>query len=338
VSATLKDVALKAGVSIKTVSNVVNGYTHVTPAMRKRVQAAIDELNYQPNLPARYLRKGRSGVIAYALPDLSNSYFSDIGDVIIRAAAAHGYTVLIDHTQGMRQNESLIVNGLRPRLIDGVILSSLALQPEDVQPQATGVPLVLLGEHFLDVPHDYIAIDNVAAARLATEHLISLGKQRIAAIGAQEALPFETGHLRIQGYLEGLKAAGRPVYPELIKQVPAYTRSCGADAMRDLLTLDEPPDAVFCFNDLMALGALRVLQEAGVRVPEDLALIGFDDIEECRFSTPSLSTIAPDKEKIGTLAVEFLIGRIESIRADNVERVDIPFHLIVRESTASCAK
>src|SRR6266568_4746663 len=131
-AATLKDVARRAGVSVRTVSNVVNNYPYVTPDMRKRVQIAIDELHYQPNMSARYLRKGRSGILAFAIPDLSNVYFSDIGNAVITAAATRSYTVLIDHTMGMRANERHVIQGLTPHLIDGVILSPLALEPEDL--------------------------------------------------------------------------------------------------------------------------------------------------------------------------------------------------------------
>src|SRR5437588_3215003 len=128
VTATLKDVAQRAGVSIKTVSNVVHGYAHVTEEMRERVRAALEELNYQPNLPARYLRNGRVGVLAFAIPDLSNPYFADVGHAIIAAASARSYTVLIDCTGGERAHESLVLDGLRPHLIDGVILIPFALE------------------------------------------------------------------------------------------------------------------------------------------------------------------------------------------------------------------
>ncbi len=336
--ATLKDVAQRAGVSIKTVSNVVHGYIHVTDEVRERVQMALEELNYQPNLPARYLRTGRVGVLALAIPNLSNSYFSEVSNAIIAAAATRSYTVLIDCTGGERANESLIIDGLRPHLIDGVILSPLALEPDDLQPQQGRAPLVLLGEHLLDVdvPYDHIANSNVAAARLATEHLLNLGRRRIASIGNQEAQSITGGAgglRRLRGYTEALTNAGLPVDLRLIMQVEAYNQAEGARAMQQLLALDCPPDAVFCFNDLLAIGAMRTLHEAGCRIPDDIAVIGFDDIEEARFAIPSLTTIAPDKEWIGELTVSFLLGRIDGTRTVPPERVEVPFHLIVREST-----
>jgi DNA-binding LacI/PurR family transcriptional regulator len=335
-AATLKDVARRAGVSVRTVSNVVNNYPYVTPEMRARVKAAIEELNYQPNLSARYLRKGRSGILTFAIPDLSNVYFSEIGNAVTTAAAARSYTVLVEQTMGDRVNERQVIQGLTPHHIDGVILSPFALEPEDLQPRESSLPIVLLGDRIYHVPYDHVTYDNVGAARLATRHLISIGRRRIAAIGIQEthARETETSRLRLRGYTEALAEAGIPVDPHLIiRGIPVFSRQNGGRAMRQLLALDTPPDAIFCFNDHVALGAMRAIYEAGYRVPEDIAVVGFDDIEDGRFSVPSLTTISPDKERIGDLAVAFLLGRIDGTRTGPPERVEVPCRLIVREST-----
>jgi DNA-binding LacI/PurR family transcriptional regulator len=333
---TLKDVALRAGVSVRTVSNVVNDYPYVTPEMRERVKAAIEELHYQPNLSARYLRRGRSGILAYAIPDLSNAYFSDIGSAVVAAAATHSYTVLVDQTLARRASERDVIQGLTPHLIDGVILSPLALEPEDLQPTKGTIPIVLLGDRIYDVPYDHVTYDNIATAYMATQHLISLGRRRIAAIGVQEldSRATETANLRLRGYTEAMTANGLLVDPSLIiRGIPCYSRSNGARSMRQLLALDAPPDAVFCFNDLLALGVIRAIHDAGYRVPEDIAVVGFDDLEDGRYSIPSLTTISPDKEKIGDLAVAFLLGRINGTRTGSPERVEVPCRLIIREST-----
>ena len=329
----LKDVADLAGVSIKTVSNVVHGYTHVTSETRQRVQAALEALNYQPNLPARFLRKARVGVLALAIPDLSVPYFSELGDIIIRAAMDQNYTVLLDHTGGERANELLVIQGLRPHLIDGIILSPLALQHEDLLARRDDMPLILLGERLYDVPYDHVVIDNVAAARLATQHLITLGRRRIAAIGDQEDISGETARMRLRGYKEARLEAGYPIDPTLIVPARSFHRSDGREAMLHLLRLEQPPDAVFCFNDLLALGALRALFERGLRVPEDVAVVGFDDIEDGRFATPSLTTIAPDKQQIAQLAVTFLLGRCNGTRIGPAEHAEASFRLVKREST-----
>lgn len=340
-AATLKDVARRAGVSIRTVSNVVNNYPYVTPEMRERVQVALVELNYQPNLSARYLRKGRTGILAYAIPDLNNVYFSDIGNAVIAFATAQSYTVLVDHTQGIRANERHVIQGLTPHLIDGVILHPIMLEPEDLQPREGSIPIVLLGDRIHHTSYDHVTYDNISTARQATQHLIQAGRKRIAALGIQETLAqeTETSRLRLDGYMEALAEAGLPFDPQLvIRGIPIFSRSVGAAAMQQLFTLETPPDAVFCFNDHLALGVLRAIYEAGYRVPEDIAVVGFDDIEDGRFSVPSLTTISPDKETIGKLAVNFLLSRIDGTRTGPPERIEVPCQLVIRESTAGRAQ
>jgi DNA-binding LacI/PurR family transcriptional regulator len=330
--ASLKHVAERAGVSVKTVSNVVNGYLHVTDSTRARVQRAIDDLNYRPNLAARQLRQGRSDVIALALPELDLPYFAELARSVIKCAEEKGWTVLIDQTDGLAEREHLVLDGIRGRLIDGLILSPIALGAAELERRRDTTPLVLLGERVFDGPADHVAIDNVAAARTATAHLVGLGRTRIAAIGAQPRPSSGTAHLRLRGYQEALAEARLPTRPEWVVEVDQYHRADGAAAMRGLLDLPEPPDAVFCFNDLMALGALREAHERGVRVPDDLAVVGWDDIEDGRYSTPTLTTISPDKQRIASVAVELLAARLGS-DSEPPHEVTAPFTLAVREST-----
>jgi len=332
--ASLKHVAERAGVSVKTVSNVVNGYLHVTASTRARVQQAIDELNYRPNLAARQLRQGRSDVIALALPELDLPYFAELARSVIKCAEEKGWTVLIDQTDGLAEREQLVLDGIRGRLIDGLILSPIALGAAELERRRDTTPLVLLGERVFDGPADHVAIDNVAAARTATTHLVELGRTRIAAIGAQPQPSSVTAHLRLRGYQEALAEASLPAQPEWVVEVDQYHRADGAAAMRCLLDLAEPPDAVFCFNDLMALGALREAHDHDVRVPEDLAVVGWDDIEDGRYSTPTLTTISPDKQKIASVAVEFLAARLVS-GSEPPHEVTAPFTLAVRESSGA---
>jgi DNA-binding LacI/PurR family transcriptional regulator len=330
----LKDVAALAGVSVKTVSNVVNGYIHVSSATRARVQEAIEELNYRPNLSARSLRSGRSGIVALAMPELQLPYFAELARWVIAAAARHGWTVLIDQTDGELERERLVMSGIRNQLIDGLILSPLACGHEELANREDQVPLVLLGERVWDGPADHVAIDNVAASREATTHLVGLGRQRIAAIGEQPDRPPGTSHLRLRGYRTALEDGGLPFDPDLVAPAENYRRADGAAAMARLLDLATPPDAVFCFSDMQALGALRTLAERGLRVPEDVAVVGFDDVEDGRFSLPSLTTIRPDKERIATLAVDLLAGRISREDTREPQEVLAPHELVVRESTA----
>ncbi|MGS2613304.1 LacI family DNA-binding transcriptional regulator [Micromonospora sp. LZ34] len=328
----LKDVAERAGVSVKTVSNVVNGYVHVRPDTRARVEEAIAELNYRPNLSARNLRKGRTGVIALAVPELDIPYFAELARHVVTAAAELGWTVLIDQTGGGREQERVVASGITDHLIDGLIFSPLALAAEDLA-SLDGTPMVLLGERVDHGPADHVVIDNVAAAREMTAHLIGLGRRRIAAIGSQRTPEGASARLRLAGYTAALADAGIDYDERLVAPAPAWHRADGAAAMRALLASGVRPDAVFCFNDTLALGALRALHEAGLRVPEDVAVAGFDDIEDGRFSIPTLSTIAPDKERIARLAVELLSNRLDTDPTAPPRELSAPYHLTPREST-----
>ncbi|SCL40532.1 DNA-binding transcriptional regulator, LacI/PurR family [Micromonospora pallida] len=328
----LKDVAEKAGVSVKTVSNVVNGYQHVRPTTRARVEQAIAELNYRPNLSARNLRKGRTGVIALAVPELDIPYFAELARHVVVAAAEQGWTVLIDQTGGSREQERVAASGIGDHLIDGLIFSPLALTAEDLA-GLDGTPMVLLGERVDHGPADHVMVDNVAAAREITAHLAGLGRHRIAAIGSQRTEEGATARLRLAGYRAALADAGIGYDERLVAPASVWHRADGAAAMRDLLAAGVRPDAVFCFNDTLALGALRALHEHALRVPEDVAVAGFDDIEDGRFSIPTLSTVAPDKERIGRLAVELLAGRIAGDRDAPPRTLTAPYRLELREST-----
>ena len=192
---------------------------------------------------------------------------------------------------------------------------------------------MLLGKHFFGAPYDHVIIDNVAAAYLATSHLLSLGKRRIAVIGVVERGRSETPVLRLQGFLQALREVGQEIDSTLLVPVDSWCRANGAEAMRYLLSLKHPPDAIFCFNDLLALGAMSVLHEAGLRIPEDVAVVGIDDIEDGRYSTPTLTTIAPDKEEMSRLAVSMLLGRIKGTYQQQSECITVPFHLHVRKTT-----
>jgi DNA-binding LacI/PurR family transcriptional regulator len=339
VAASLKDVAGRAGVSIKTVSNVVNGHPSVRPETRARVQRALDELGYRPNLSARQLRGGRTGLIALAVPEISLPYFAELAELIVAQATVRGWTVLIEATHGERGAERNAVQGIRSHLVDGMILSPLGLRGGDVEQRRETTPLVLLGERLTDLAVDHVMIDNEAAARAVTSHLAAgLGRRRVAAIGAQPHIKEGTATPRLRGYREALARAGLPYDHELVVPVERYHRADGAAAMARLLDAPSPPDAVFCFNDTLALGALRMLLQRGARVPGDIALAGFDDIEDARFCTPSLTTIAPDKQRIAELAIALLDTRIGEARLGTGQPTApktafTDFSLLIREST-----
>jgi DNA-binding LacI/PurR family transcriptional regulator len=329
---TLKDVASLAGVSVKTVSNVVNGYAFVKADNRRRVEEALAATGYRPNVGARNLRRGRTGFIALMVPELSVPYFAELTALVITEAQRHDWNVLIEQTQGTREREQSSLASLGPHLIDGAIVSPEALEADDLRRLGPGVPLVMLGEHTVDYPIDRVAIDNVRAAREAVGHLAALGRRRIAAIGANPHRG--TAALRLAGYRAALADAGLPEDESLVAPAMNYHRRDGAQAMAALLDGPAPPDAVFCFNDLLAIGALRAAAERRVRVPADLAVIGFDGTEESAYSLPSLTTVAPDKSAIAARAVELIHRRVSGTEPEPPRDVRTPFALRVRESTA----
>ncbi|HEY0217520.1 MAG TPA: LacI family DNA-binding transcriptional regulator [Cellulomonas sp.] len=329
----MHDVAALAGVSIKTVSNVVNGYPYIRAETRDRVQQAITELGYQVNLTARNLRQGRTGMIGLAVPELSLPYFAELADSVIRAADAVGLTVLIEQTNADRDRELEVLNGQRRHLTDGLIFSPLALGSQDADALGVGYPMVLLGERIFGGPADHVTMANVEASRAATEHLIGSGRRRIALVGAHAGEAVGSAALREQGYREALAAAGIPFDPALVAEAGFWHRSTGADAMRDLLDRGVEVDAVFAMNDAMALGVLHVLHDRRVEVPGQVAVIGFDDIDDGAYSSPTLSTIAPGREQIARTAVDLLRRRIADSAARPFEQVVADYSVVVRESS-----
>ncbi|GAA0542735.1 LacI family DNA-binding transcriptional regulator [Paractinoplanes ferrugineus] len=324
----LKDVAARAGVSIKTVSNVVNGFVHVAPETRRRVQAAIDALGYVPDPTARRLRGGGSGVIALAVPELRSPYYAELAGLIVQAAEPRGWTVLIEQTDGRGDR----ITGLRRHSVDGLILA-----PQGVDREVPdGLPTVLLGERVLDGQTDHVAVDGAAAAGDATRHLLRLGRWRIAAIGAPDRPPAIIRTQRLAGFRNALADSGLAVDPQLVVPVPGMHLADGAAAMAGLLDrVERRPDAVFCFTDSLALGAIRTCLERGLDVPGDIAVIGFDGIEEGAYSTPSLSTIAPDTARIAQLAVDLLAERLGGgpSAAKPPREICVGHRLVAREST-----
>ncbi len=331
---TMHDVAARASVSVKTVSNVINDYPFIRDTTKARVLAAIDELGYQVNLSARSLRTGRTGIIGLAVPYLSLPYFAQLADAVMHVADARGLTVLIEQTDGSRERELEVLHGARRKMTDGLIFSPLALGNEDAGEFDVDYPLVLLGERVFGGPVDHITMQNVEGARAATEHLIDLGCRRIAAVGAHLGEVVGSAGLRLQGYAEALAARGIPYDSTLVATAGRWYRSDGAAAMDALLSSGVEMDGAVCFNDTLALGAIYSLQMRGVRVPQDVAVIGFDDIEEGRYSLPPLTTVSPGRDVIARDAVDLLVTRLDAGSRDRapVER-QVPFTIVVRGST-----
>ncbi len=330
----LSEVAARAGVSEKTVSNVINKYQHVTPSTRAKVEAALADLNYKVNLSARSLASGRTGFIAFAVPGLDNPYFAELAGHVIQAAAAQNWTVLIEQTGGNRDPESEVVGGTTPYLVDGIVLHPESLTAADLAGRSEGTPLVLIGEKSLDHVADHVVADNVSAAYELTKHLLDTGRRRIAVIGIEDASGFTTSALRYQGYVRALTDAGMPLDQSLVIDVDDYKRAQGAAAMAGLLDLPERPDAVICFNDVLAMGALSCLNQAGVAIPAEIAVAGFDNIAEAPYSVPPLTTIAWDMRAIAEQAIALLAERQGAGGQSPQQEISVGYELVVRASTA----
>ncbi|WP_082467822.1 LacI family DNA-binding transcriptional regulator [Leifsonia sp. Leaf264] len=331
----MQDVANLAGVSAKTVSNVLSGYEHVSPQMRERVLAAVGELGYEINVSARNLRVGRSRVIGLALPELSQAYFAELADSVIRFAGERGYAVLIEQTIADDVSEVSTAAAMRKHSIDGLIYSPLSFAADDAAHLDTEFPLVILGDPVEGSIADHVTMANVAAMRGATEHLLSLGRTRIASIGANPEGPVGTGASRLQGYVEALRNHGLEPDPALIVSASVWHRTYGVEAVERLIASGAEFDAIVCFNDALALGAMHALQRSGRRIPQDVSVVGFDDIEDSAYATPSLTTVSPRRDDIARTALDLLIDQIEGDeRRESPHIVEVGFTLVVRESSA----
>lgn len=333
-SATLHDVSRLAGVSIKTVSNVINDYPYVRESTRQKVLAAIAQLDYTPNLSARSLRSGKTNVIGLLIPELRNAYFAELADSVMRAAAARGQSVLIQQFGNDRESELSVLRTRRAGTVDGLLYSVLTLGEAD-RPTIEELPLpvVLLGERLFGSARDHVTMQNVQAARAATGHLLRSGRRRLVALGAGPADVVGSAGLRLTGYRQALDDAGLPFDTQLAVPAESWHRSGGYRAMRGFLERGVAFDGVVAFNDTLALGAMRALQDHGLRIPGDVAITGFDDIDETQFSMPALTTIDPGRDQIAETAIDLLLERIAG-GADGAPReVAVPFRLIEREST-----
>ncbi|GAA3666675.1 LacI family DNA-binding transcriptional regulator [Microbacterium marinilacus] len=305
----LADVAELVGVSPKTVSNVVNDTGAVSDAMKARVRDAIDQLGYRPNLAARELRSGSTRLIALAVPGLAEPYFAEFAASVVEAARRRDATVLVTQSRGNRAHELSIIEGEGFPALGGIVLSPLALTADDIASRRSRVPLVLIGEHGESLATDdvtHVGPDNEAAARTATEFLLAQGRRDIAVIGLQDRLA-DTARVRFDGYRSALVAAGLAPDERLQVEVSGYNRAEGSRAIERLLARDTPFDGVFCFNDSLAFGAMHTLARHGIAVPDDVSVVGFDNIEESRYTVPPLPTIDTGVARSSDRIVEMLL-------------------------------
>jgi len=325
----MKDVAEHAGVSTRTVSNVVNDFVHVSPQMRELVQRSLDALGYQMDYVARGLRSGRTGFVALVVPNLSEPYFAELAEAVIRAARRNHLIVLVEATGGDPDVELGVMRGALANVADGVLLSSVSAT---IQGAPEGA-VVMLGEHAASPELRHVGIDNVAAARTVVEHLLEQGYQRIAALGVQDT---DTARQRYEGFRQALAVAGKKEAKALEIVDHTWSPQAGYDAVLQMLRRrTKLPDAIFAFNDSLAIGVLRGLHDKQISVPGEIAVAGIDNITQSAFVSPPLTTIAPDLDELATQALDLLADQVAGRSSPHIptRQTMTSFRLIVRAST-----
>lgn len=328
----IHDVARKARVSSATVSRVLAGNESVNAQLRERVLDAVEELKYQPNRVAQSLRVQRSSTIGLIMPDIQNALFVSLVRAVEDFAYAHQLTVILCNTDDKPEKERSYLDIMRAQQAAGLIVVPTHHGDADALPsvQASGTPVVLVDREIAGFDADTVLVDNVGGARLGVGHLIEEGYQRIAIIaGPQDLTP---GRRRLQGYHSAHRDAGLQSQPELVK-IGTFKRDSGYQLTHELLDSPEPPDAIFASNNLMALGSLRALHERGVRIPDTVALISFDDMPWAEDLNPPLTVIAQPSYEMGQQAVESLLQRIR-YPAASYRTVILQPQLIIRQSSS----
>ncbi len=329
---TRNDVAKLAGVSPALVSYVLNnGPRPVSEKKRARVLQAIQELDYKPNAVARNLRLQRTSTIGLILPDTKNAYFSEIAHGIEWVAFENNYIVILCHSGNSLERELQYVDILRMQCVAGVIWipATTSLEPYH-RLTRYGIPTILLDRLFPGREIPAIVANNFRGGYLATQHLIQLGHRRIGAITRPIALSHSQE--RIDGYLTALRDADIPIDKHLIV-TGGYSLEDGRRAFNQLLALRNPPTALFAYNDIMAIGALRAAHQHGLKVPDNFSIVGFDDIPEAEFTTPALTTVYQPKFDMGCMASKLLLRLISGENNLTVNPPPLDVRLIIREST-----
>ncbi|HZJ09502.1 MAG TPA: LacI family DNA-binding transcriptional regulator [Trueperaceae bacterium] len=329
---TISAVAKHAGVSVGTVSRVLNNADNIGSDVRLRVRKAMDALGYVPNHAARSLKRRLTRQIALVVPDLANPVYTQMAVGVQREAAASGYHLTLVNSGGDWAEERLALQSLEERQVDGAILCSLRVTPGFIRSVTSHADRVcVIGGLPLDCPVDNVRLDSVRGAELAVAHLLASGRSKIAFMnGTVGTVPFDA---RARGYRSALEQAGVEFDGRLVVSGD-FTMAGGYGAVDLLRDQGAGFDGLLCANDAMALGAMRRLQELGVDVPADVAVVGMDDIEAARMSTPTLTTVALLARERGRIACELLLRRLGDGSAGEPEKITVLPKLIERESTA----
>jgi DNA-binding LacI/PurR family transcriptional regulator len=330
---TIEDIARLASVSRSTVSRVLNDHPSVRPSVRDRVRSVIKEYGYAPQAAARHLVTQRTRLIGVIFPRsteylLANPIFASFGQGIGQTCAERGYLAML--SLGLRDmEERMLFDMLRSRHFDGIVL--ISSERHDSLPfflKEARIPYTRIGHDPEGDDEAFVDVDDVEAAYKAVKHLTSLGHQRIAIIkgpGAEVCVP-----RRYSGYERALQEAGLSVDPVLVEEGD-WLHTSGKEVMQHFLQLDNPPTAVFSCNDMMAAGALHAIYEQGLRVPEDIAIVGFDDVPQTKVIIPALTTISQPSEEMGSKATRMLIDQLEG-KDEQPKQVIFPTTLVVRQS------
>lgn len=310
IMATILQVAKRAGVSPTTVSHVINKTRFVSEEVTGRVEAAMQALGYQPNALARSLRRGETHTLGLILPDSANPFFAEIGRAVEKEAFKAGYSVILCNTEDEARKELLYTDVLSKKQVDGMIFVSTGEQSDSVQNLLRqSLPLVLVDRQLPGIEADAVLTDNRLGGALAAQYLISLGHRKLACITGPSHLSPSAD--RVTGFLETLEAAGIGRASVPLERGDFHPESGYRAGLRLLCEYEERPTAIFCSNDMMAIGLYRAISEQGLRIPEDVAVIGFDDIDLSYYFNPPLTTIEQPKTEIGQAAVSLLLERIK---------------------------
>ncbi len=333
-AATIKEVAHRAGVSVGTVSNVLSGLTAVSEALRARVHAAVQELDYHPNYVARSLKTRQTHMLGLVISDITNPFFPQLMRGAEDAAWKHNYVLTTFNTDEQLEREKQILDVLRRRSVDGIlmVLSSDGGELSHVKQAAQSAPVVFVDRVPNGSDWDTICADNAGGARDCVAHLISQGHRKIAILAGTQTL--HTGRERLRGYLEALKAAGIAPNEELICDC-GFRREIACAATDRLLSLEHPPTAIFSCNIMMTLGMLEAVAGLRWRCPENIALATFDDLPMLRAIRPQLTAVAQPAYDLGYRGAEMLIHRIQGKLPEQRVQLILPATVVVRESSAS---
>jgi len=325
----IKDIARVAHVSPSTVSRALANSSRVKPDTRIQIQHLASEMGYFPSQVARSLVMQRTRTIGLIATTITDLFQAEVIQFVEQTALKHSYSVILAHSGSESERELAELQVLRERRVDGIILVSARADPTCVSAlRGVGMPIILINNVRNDEYVGSVRVDNRGGSRQATEHLLELGHRRIAYISGPST---EWDNVeRQKGYEQALLSYGLSPDPALIAPGDSRPRG-GMESMEKLLALSHPPTAVFCYNDASALGALRAAHAAGLRVPQDLSVVGFDNIDLAAHFEPPLTTIAQPMQDMGQKAVEMILDLLAGAQAP--EDCVLPGHLIVREST-----